>query len=276
MRRLSFNQSFLFVISFFCKLSLSASSSSKQNQLRLCSNSVIQVKNITLLCDSPGSYYYGSGKYRNSVTCVPGDKARLSVEFYIAPSLASNSDYGGGNNNVLLTIVAQGGSYSELSYNVYWNAPLCSISSLVQVDSYKSGCPSVGSYQISSSFYWDDSDVNDESAFVPTIAVGFRSSKSQQYFNLGGANTELCSGKSGTSVSWTKYVQPTSADEKSSFYWSLGILAGAIAIGGAFVIFLRRRQCNQCCFSEEDPFLEVIDDTKKMQMFRSNRMLVDF
>jgi hypothetical protein len=56
--------------------------SSKQQQgeidVNLCDNSVIQVISMYLTCDSPGTYYYGSGGYRNSPTCKFGDNGHFS------------------------------------------------------------------------------------------------------------------------------------------------------------------------------------------------------
>ena len=41
---------------------------------------VVQVQNVSLTCDSPGAYYYGSNTYRDSTTCTQGDKAKLLVD----------------------------------------------------------------------------------------------------------------------------------------------------------------------------------------------------
>jgi hypothetical protein len=49
-----------------------------QTDVTLCDNSVIQVISMYLTCDSPGTYYYGSGGYRNSPTCKFGDNGHFS------------------------------------------------------------------------------------------------------------------------------------------------------------------------------------------------------
>ena len=66
-----------------------------KNQIEVCSDGVIQVQDIQIACDSPGTFYYGSGKYRNSATCMPGDKGQIRVDFYIAEPdiIASNGNY---------------------------------------------------------------------------------------------------------------------------------------------------------------------------------------
>ena len=45
-----------------------------------CRNTYVRVTDLSLLCDSPGAYYYGSTTYRNSEVCVTGDKAKLYME----------------------------------------------------------------------------------------------------------------------------------------------------------------------------------------------------
>jgi hypothetical protein len=256
-----------------CRKNNSTSSVVSQNKLTVCSNSDIIVTDVTLLCDSPGTYYYGSSKYRNSPTCLPGDKAKVTLDFYITQDLSSNN----GQDYVLLTIQAQGGTNNAYSYTVYWNAPICNLGTLTLLNRTNYPCPTKGAYEISSYFYWADSDSTNQSPFTPTVSVGFRSSKNQEKYNLGGANTDLCPGKSETYISWTKYVQPRSSAESASFYWSLGVLLGVVAASGAFIFFIRRRQCQSWCYAgEEDPLLEVVEDNKKMQLFRSNKMLVDF
>ena len=44
-----------------------------------CRRNYIQVQQMSILCDTPGAYYYGSNAYRNSVVCMSGDKAHLEV-----------------------------------------------------------------------------------------------------------------------------------------------------------------------------------------------------
>lgn len=44
-----------------------------------CNRNYIQISRMTILCDTPGAYYYGSNAYRNSEVCMSGDKAKLNV-----------------------------------------------------------------------------------------------------------------------------------------------------------------------------------------------------
>jgi hypothetical protein len=45
-----------------------------------CRKEDFRVRAVYLVCDSPGAYYRGSSTYRDSTTCIYGDKARLLVE----------------------------------------------------------------------------------------------------------------------------------------------------------------------------------------------------
>src|SRR5687768_15847020 len=52
--------------------------------MKVCSDTAIQLEDVSIVCDSPGTYYYGSSKYRNSASCQQGDKAKIVIDFYIA------------------------------------------------------------------------------------------------------------------------------------------------------------------------------------------------
>eukprot|EP00980_Cylindrotheca_fusiformis_P011717 scaffold2783_cov129-Cylindrotheca_fusiformis.AAC.18 len=196
------------------------------NQVTVCSDSIIQVEDVSILCDSPGAYYYGSGKYRNSASCKPGDKAKIVVDFYIADE--ETIEYAGG---YALASIEVDGSYSQIK-TVQDDADLCSLDSLKSLSG--NGCPGVGYYQIREQFYWDKAKNSyNSSAFFPTVTVGFRSSANQYSFDYGGANTDLCRGS--TFVTWTKRVRKTYANALSNFIKTFGILLSTIAMMGAFI-----------------------------------------
>lgn len=119
-----------------------------KSQIQICSDAVIQVQDIIVYCDSPGTFYYGSGKYRNSESCQPGDKATVQLDFYIAYQSAIQQS----GNKALIDIFATGGAYTE-DVKVYDSADLCSLSSLQRKS--RSQCPYNGYYQIKTHFYWE-------------------------------------------------------------------------------------------------------------------------
>ena len=40
----------------------------------------ILIQDVSLVCDSPGASYEGDNAYKNSVTCRPGDHAKLAID----------------------------------------------------------------------------------------------------------------------------------------------------------------------------------------------------
>lgn len=201
----------------------------------VCGDSIIQVEELTITCDSPGAYYYGSGKYRNSPTCKPGDKAKIVLDFFIDDD--ATIEYAG--NEVYFTMIVDG-SYSQIK-TVYENAALCGIGSVNSLSG--NGCPARGYYQIKEKFYWDKSDnSNNSTSFYPTVTVGFRSNANQYTFDYGGANTDLCRGS--TFVTWSKRVKKTYANALSNFIKTFGILCMTIAMMGAFIWVLVHKPKN--------------------------------
>lgn len=197
-------------------------------QVTVCADAIVQVQELSILCDSPGAYYYGSGKYRNSATCLPGDKAKVVLDFYIADP--DTIQYGGGS---VLTTIEVDGSY--IGYKkLYENAELCELQSLTALSG--NGCPAKGYYQIESQFYWGKSNNGYDTSFYPSVTVGFKSSIYQNAFDLGGANTDDCRGS--TFVTWTNRVRTTYANAVSNFIKTFGILLFTIAIMGSFIWFL--------------------------------------
>jgi hypothetical protein len=201
-------------------------------EIEVCADSVIEVKDVSIVCDSPGTYYYGSSKYRNSVSCAPGDKAKVQIDFYIADPDTIQS--AGGYSIVDVNIDA--GWYTQKKV-VYENADLCSLSSMKS--SSQSTCPFQGYYSIKTQFYWDDQSQNSGYSFVPTVTVGFKSSVNQGSYDYGGANTNLCRGN--TFVTWSDNVAKSYANAVSNFIKTFGILLFTIAVMGAFIWFLAKR-----------------------------------
>jgi hypothetical protein len=207
------------------------------------------VKDITLLCDSPGSYYYGSNKYRDSATCKAGDKAKLQLDFYIddPDTIASLGGY------ALTTINVQGYQAIE-SQVVYENADLCSLSSLQSLSGVS--CPARGNYRINTQFYWGEKNNDLDYNFVPTPSVGFKSNINKEAYNLGGANINSCSGN--TFIAWSEGVRKQYANALSNFMKTFGILVFTIGVMGGFMYwFVKKPNLN---FSSKSKEKKLIDD----------------
>jgi hypothetical protein len=63
------------------------------SQLETCDDEIVQVKSLSVLCDSPYTFYYGNGANRNSQTCNYGDKATITVYFEVTDDLDDTNIY---------------------------------------------------------------------------------------------------------------------------------------------------------------------------------------
>ncbi|GKY96151.1 hypothetical protein MPSEU_000575100 [Mayamaea pseudoterrestris] len=199
------------------------------NRFTVCGNSAIEVQDLSIVCDSPGAYYYGSNKYRNSADCQGGDKVKISIQFYLQEALEGDA---------YVTIEAKG--YGSVSSHVLHQAEsLCSISSLKSLE--KQSCGSIGLYSIQEQFSWSDKNDEYEYSFTPKLVVGFASNANKQVYDLGGANTNSCSGD--TFTNWTKGLQKSAANTIKTFFATFGILLGAI-FGVLVVGWCLMRQAN--------------------------------
>jgi hypothetical protein len=210
------------------------------NQFSVCSDSKVEVVDMSLYCDSPGSYYYGSNKYRNSATCQAGDKAKVQVALEITEDLESDP---------YLTVEVQGYGTVE-SVTV-----LKSISFCETVSSYDGAiCPSAGKYYTKNQFYWGSQNDNYDYSFVPKIVVGIASTDSSNSFDLGGANTNKC--YSGNTFSnWTTGVRKSAANTVSSFIISFGILIATVLFIVLFTYCIIKETSRRKYYKESDTMI---------------------
>lgn len=199
-----------------------------RNKFTVCDETSIVVSDISLVCDSPGTYYYGSGKYRNSASCQAGDKAKMQVNFEIQEDLTTEA---------YLTLSVQGYG-SVQSVTLHDQESFCSV---VQ-SSDGAACPAAGSYQIYQTFYWGDQSDDYTYAFTPKVVVGIASSLNSNVYDLGGANTNSCKGNVVTD--WTVGIRRSMANSIRSFFATFGILTAgivAVVLAGWFI----RRQSRE-------------------------------
>jgi flagellin-like hook-associated protein FlgL len=133
-----------------------------------------------------------------------------------------------------------------------------------------------GYYVLAKSFYWGENSDSYEEAFQPKVVIGFASDSSRSNFDLGGANTNQCSGD--TFMNWTTGVTKSATNTLRTFFATFGILFGAVvALGGA--AFYLSRQANATPKQPIGAFdAEDLDehDYHKIAMVGNNRNLVDF
>lgn len=182
------------------------------NKFTVCDDTSIVVSDVSLLCDSPGTYYYGSGKYRNSATCEGGDKAKMQVDFQILEDLQSEA-------YITLSVHGYG---TVAAVQVYTQESFCSV--VQSTDG--AACPAAGNYKINHMFYWGGQSDSYTYSFTPKVVVGIASDLNNNVYDLGGANTNNCKGEIVND--WTIGVRKSMANSIKSFFATFGILCGSI------------------------------------------------
>jgi len=205
------------------------------SNIQVCSDSYITVTGIELLCDSPGTFYYGSGAYRNSKTCQANDKGKVTVYFDIEQDLETDA---------YATMAVSGGGEE---FEVISEQELCGLKSkgILKGSRYRTKCPGYGSYKLTTSFYWNVTgdvltyDDDGSSHFAPTLSVGFATSQgiSNGKYDLGGANVENC----GTVSIVENFINKHRGNRAMAVIWSFFILVATMAIIAAFAFFLWRK-----------------------------------
>jgi len=141
--------------------------------LTICDDLIIQVTSIQTVCDSPATYYWGSGVNRNSLTCNFGDKATTTISFDVTESLYDTNIY------VVMSM-----------YAGYGNEVLTSTTPKNIKKYVGYSCNEAGSYSYTYSTTVGSaysSSGKNYGSFIPFIQVAFSSDKNGDY-NLGAAN----------------------------------------------------------------------------------------
>jgi hypothetical protein len=138
-----------------------------------CTDGVVQVTNIKILCDSPYSYSYGNGAHRNSPLCDYGDQATISVFFDVYTSLGSG-------DSIYIDMAVNAVTSST---QLLWEQKAVELSTLVG-----HSCTEAGSYGFATTGTFN-SNYNDQSEFYPDAVISF-STEADQGSDLGGVNVE--------------------------------------------------------------------------------------
>jgi hypothetical protein len=233
----------------------------------VCADATILVEDVSLLCDSPGAYYYGNGKYRNSETCALGDKAHVKIYFYIGEDLQGAEPY------VTLKVIDSSGLSSMEDVSILQDELLCSVSGLTSQDGQ--ACPAEGYYYIYKTVYLGEKDGSDNQLDA-VASVGFQSDPEAVYFNLGGANTDYCHAGSYGRYSYAKMGKEI-ANAVASFLVTWGTLFFGVLSIVAFAVFLvnRMRRRNHATFEDADEDL-MGGHFNQVIVMSSSRSLVDF
>ena len=198
-----------------------------------CSNSYIEVDEMSILCSTPGQYYYGNSFYRNSATCQGSDRANYEIELNIPNKLPENYV-------PYITVDVKGyGTVEDM--RVLDSEKFCDLEDLWSLDGGE--CPEPGRYQVSSKFYWGEQDDEYSYNFRPHMVIGLSSSQGAKKYDLGGANTDSC--EHGSFTNWSTRVQRSVSNTLHTFVITLGILLGAVILVYSGSWFINRRYQKQ-------------------------------
>lgn len=243
----------------------SADDSSGMLDFYICSNSNVQVTSIQMLCDSPGTYYYGSSNsYRKSESCKFGDYVNFALTFDIDSDLSDTGVY------VTANILGNG-----LKVPLYSAKNLCAVSSLKADDGQD--CPEQGSYSVQSKFVLSDSTGQDDgsTSFSPDIVMAFSSDGADDNVDYGCVNMddpeEDDEEEEGNDSDNGGSFINLSSDGGSSFMAQNGLLLFTVIFMGGFILFLYWRQPRQKGYGQS-----IYDDDKKVELVGKNSDVVDF
>jgi hypothetical protein len=184
-----------------------------------CEKGVVQVTSISLLCNSPYTFYYGNGANRQSQVCDYGDKANIEVSFTVTDNLDEGTDvymkmavfYGGEQ--------LYRGDSVELCYNFVGGS-----------------CTAAGEYTFKKKIQFAYVD-GTYTKFVPTLEIAFSDSADGSY-RLGGVNIDCVEDEDDDQyiVEWSNSDEGESKVE--SFFLDFGILIGTVVVISGFALFL--------------------------------------
>jgi len=197
-----------------------------------CEKGIVQVTGISLLCNSPYTYYWGNGANRNSLVCDYGDKAQIVISFTVTDDL---------DGDIYMLMAA---SYQDEQLYLGESVELC-------YNYVGDSCSAAGDYTFQKKIQFAYVDGSYEK-FVPTLEIAFSDSNDGSY-SLGGVNIycdeqeeeqedqqdDAAGGSSGEYVDWTASGSNTQTRSRVSvFFMNYGILVGTVVVVTGFSLFL--------------------------------------
>lgn len=197
-------------------------------QFTVCEDSVVQITYLTMICNSPYTFYYGNGAHRTSPVCDYGDKLTVKASFKVEDDI-SNGD------NIYVTMAA----YDDES-NL-----LASVSPSYLCENYVgSSCTAKGVYSFDTVLKLAQPDGGNSSHFYPEIQMGF-STKPDSTYNLGAVNTE-CQKWDPDKPSYVAWSEHNHARTKvQQFFGEYGILIGTLLALSSFTFFVWKRSVEE-------------------------------
>lgn len=233
---------------FLTSLGLSSSSSSSYSyyknyetppsiDLSVCSDSVVAVQYLAVLCDSPYTFYYGNGANRHSVRCDYGDKATLYTTFSVLDDLQDK------DTEIYVTMAAYDDANNYLAST--FPERLCQ-------DYVGNDCTRAGTYKFQRKLKFGSSYGN-QTQFIPVIHMAF-STQSDSGYNLGAVNME-CPYLDDDAPAFVSWSQERVRSPVQEFFADFGMLLfSCLAIVG-ITTFLWRKAGDTPGFDQFPPYI---------------------
>jgi hypothetical protein len=188
-----------------------------------CEKGVVQVTGISLLCNSPYTYYWGNGANRNSVVCDYGDKAQIEVSFTVTDDL---------DGDIYMTMAA---SYENEQLYLGESVELC-------YNYVGESCSAAGDYTFKKKIQFAYLDGSYEK-FVPKLEIAFSDSADGSY-SLGGVNiycqeNDDADDDNNNNQDWSaNNNEVATLSSVQVFFMNYGILVGTVVVMSGFSLFL--------------------------------------
>mmetsp|Transcript_14867 Transcript_14867/g.22872 ORF Transcript_14867/g.22872 Transcript_14867/m.22872 type:complete len:280 (+) Transcript_14867:2-841(+) len=209
-----------------------------------CEDGIVQVVNITISCDSPYTFYYGSGVNRNSPVCDYGDKATISVGFYVMEDVDD-------------AIYMQMSAYNSADEQLYLGDAVDLCNKVGEACNYE------GYYEFSTKIVLASLD-SDESKFVPLLEIAF-SNEANNGYELGGVNIECDNQNTGSYFDWMNIRTNTTMTKvkTATFAQDYGILIGTCVALAILAFVLVKSTSDKVVYTGDNAAKEHLLDGKE-------------
>jgi hypothetical protein len=213
----------------------------------VCKESVVVVTYMTILCDSPYTFYYGNGANRNSPVCDYGDKASLSVTIKVLDDLQEE------DTDIYFTMAAFDDDGNLLTSTTPEN--LCR-------DYIGQGCTKAGIYTFDKKLKFVTPPYGNQTKFYPVIHMAF-STKSDSGYNLGAVNME-CQEWDQNQPAYVTWSDKSSRAATRDFTNKYGMLFGTCVMLALISSFVWMRSHDNVGFDDFPPYIS--DESREMSL----------
>jgi hypothetical protein len=206
--------------------------------LSVCSDSVVTVQYLTVLCDSPYTFYYGNGANRHSIRCDYGDKATLITIINVLDDLQDK------DTEIFVTMAAYDDANNFLAST--YPERLCQ-------DYVAEDCTRAGTYTFVRKLKFGNSYGN-QTKFIPVIQMAF-STQSDSGYNLGAVNMDCPQWENEDEPGFVSWSQEAVRSPVQEYIADYGMLVFACCAILTLTWFLNRKARDNPGFDKFPPYI---------------------